>query len=72
MKVKAKIIEIEEELKRNGFNVLLPIECMRGMDKIIASRAHFDRICDSDNEIILIINASKGNIDNYIGPNTFA
>lgn len=45
---------------------------MRGMDKIIVSRAQFDRICDSDNEIILIINASKGNIDNYIGPNTFA
>lgn len=72
MKVKDKIIEISNELKKKGFNVLLPVECMQGVDKSIASRAHFNRISDPNNEIILVINTTKNNIDNYIGPNSFA
>ena len=72
MKVKGKIITISEELKKRKYNVLLPIECMEGKDKIIASRAHFDRICNPDNEIVLIVNAEKNGISNYIGPNSFA
>ena len=72
MKVKDKIITISEELKKRKYNVLLPIECMEGKDKIIASRAHFDRICNPDNEIVLIVNAEKNGISNYIGPNSFA
>ena len=59
-------------LKKRGYNVLLPIECMQGLDKIIASRSHFDRICNLDNEIVLIVNETKNGIDNYIGPNSFA
>lgn len=72
MKVEDKIITISEELKKRKYNVLLPIECMEGKDKIIASRAHFDRICNPDNEIVLIVNAEKNGISNYIGPNSFA
>ena len=72
MKVKDKIIEISKELKERGYNVLLPIECMEGKDKIIASRAHFDRICNPENDIILIVNSEKNGIKNYIGPNSFA
>lgn len=72
MKVKDRIIEISNVLKKMGFNVLLPIECMQGVDKTIASRAHFNRISDPNNEIILVINTTKNNIDNYIGPNSFA
>lgn len=72
MKVKDQIVEISEILKTKGFNPLLPVECMRGEPKVIASRAHFDRIVDPNNEYILIINASKNGIDNYIGPNSFA
>lgn len=72
MKVKDSIVTISEELKKRGYNVLLPIECMEGKDKIIASRAHFDRICNPDNEIVLIVNADKNGISNYIGPNSFA
>lgn len=72
MKVKDKIIEISNVLKKMGFNVLLPIECMQGVDKSIASRAHFNRISNPNNEIILVINTTKNNIDNYIGPNSFA
>ncbi len=72
MKVKDKIIEIEQLLKKDGYNVLLPKECMEGLPKAIASRAHFNRIIDPENDTILIVNATKNGVDNYIGPNSFA
>ena len=72
MKVKDKIIERAKELEEMGYNVLLPIECMQGINKIIASRAHMDRVVDPKNKIILIINETKNGIDNYIGANSFA
>lgn len=72
MKVKNKIVEIEKILKEKGYNTLLPKECMEGLPKEIASRAHFDRIVDSENDTILIVNATKNRIENYIGPNSFA
>ena len=72
MKIKDKIIEVASSLEKMGYNVLLPIECMQGLDKIIASKAHLDRVIDSNNEIILIVNDTKNGIDNYIGPNSFA
>ena len=56
MKVKDKIVELGKTLENNGYNVLLPLECMQGLDKIIASCAHMDRIIDPNNEIILIVN----------------
>ena len=72
MKFKNEIVKISERLKGLGYNVLLPEECMRGEDKLIASRAHFNRIVDPNNGIILVVNATKNGIPNYIGPNTFA
>lgn len=72
MKVKDEIVRIQSLLLEKGYNVLLPVECMEGKPKVIASRAHFDRIVDADNEIILIVNATKNGINNYIGPNIFA
>ena len=72
MKVKDKIFEVEEKLKEKGFNVLLPEECIQGLPKKIASRAHLDRVIDTKNEIILIVNETKNGINNYIGPNSFA
>ena len=72
MKVKDKILEVADKLEKEGYNVLLPIECMRGEDKLIASRAYFDRIANPENEIILIVNEIKNGIENYIGPNSFA
>jgi hypothetical protein len=72
MKFKNEIIMISERLKGLGFNVLLPEECMRGEDKLIASRAHFNRIVDPNNGVLVIVNATKNGIPNYIGPNTFA
>lgn len=72
MKVKNEILKVADALKEKGYNVLLPVECMEGKPKEIASRAHFDRIVNPLNEIVLIVNATKNNIDNYIGPNSFA
>ncbi len=72
MKVKDKILEVKDELEKRDFNVLLPKECMEGLPKIIASRKHFERIIDKDNDYILIVNATKKGIENYIGPNSFA
>ena len=72
MKFKDEIVKISERLKGLGYNVLLPEECMRGEDKLIASRAHFNRIVDPNNGLMLVVNATKNGIPNYIGPNTFA
>lgn len=72
MKVKNQIIEVSEELEKIGYNVLLPVECMQGLDKVIASRAHFNRIADPENDTIIVVNATKNGIENYIGPNSFA
>lgn len=72
MSIKEEMLNIRTKLEEKGFNVLLPIECIEGKTKEIASRAHFNRIIDDKNEIVLIINETKNNIKNYIGPNTFA
>ena len=72
MRFKDHIIKISERLKAFGFNPLLPEECIRGEKKEIASRAHFDRISNPDNGIVLIVNVTKNGIPNYIGPSTFA
>ena len=72
MKVKDKIIEVANYLQVHGYNVLLPKECIQGKPKAIASRAHFNRIIDENNDIILVINEPKNGVENYIGPNTFA
>lgn len=72
MKVLSKIYEVRKLLQEMGYNVLLPKECIEGLPKVIASRAHFDRIVDPQNEIILIVNEIKNGIENYIGPNSFA
>lgn len=72
MKVKDKILEVSDQLTKTGFNVLLPKECMEGLPKVYASRKHFERIVDKENTYVLIVNAEKKGIKNYIGPNSFA
>ena len=69
MKVKNKIFEVKEILENNGFNVLLPEECIKGVNKTVASRAHFDRIVSNEADV-LIVNEEKNGIKNYIGPNS--
>lgn len=72
MQVKEEILKIAKMLQNYDVNVLLPTECMEGKPKIEASKAHFNRIIDKNNEIVLVINATKNGISNYIGANTFA
>lgn len=69
MKVKDKIFEVKEILESKGFSVLLPEECIRNEKKSIASYTHFDRIATND-AYVLVVNAEKNNIKNYIGPNS--
>lgn len=72
MKFKDKIIEVSDCLKKLGYEIELPEECMKGLPKEIASRAHFNRIQNKKTEAILVVNCDKKDIKNYIGPNSFA
>lgn len=45
---------------------------MNNEPKMIASRAHLNRILESDTDAILVVNEDKPNLPNYIGPNSFA
>lgn len=72
MKFKEDIINIGKRLEELGHTTKLPIECINGEPKDIASRAHFNRIISEDTEAILVVNNEKNGIANYIGPNSFA
>lgn len=72
MKFKEDLIKIGNELENMEINVKLPLECINGEPKEIASRAHFNRIIDKNTDAILVVNQDKGEAKNYIGPNTFA
>lgn len=72
MKVKNDIFKTALILQSKGYDVLLPEECISGEEKSIASRKHFDRIVNPDNTIILVVNATRNGIPNYIGANSFA
>lgn len=72
MKFKDDIINIGKELEDMGIDIRLPIECIEGKPKEIASRAHFNRIISKETDAILVVNQDKKNIKNYIGPNSFA
>ena len=72
MKFKDQLIETKNRLEKMSYKVELPLECMAGESKIIASRAHFDRIANKNTDAIIVINCDKENIKNYIGPNSFA
>lgn len=72
MKVKDEILKTKEILEKKNYEVLLPIECIQGLPKEIASRAHFDRIQDKKTDIVLIVNTTPNGIKNYIGPNSLA
>jgi len=72
LKFKEDIIKIGDKLESMGINAKLPIECINSEPKEVASRAHFNRIIDKTTDAILVVNKDKGEIKNYIGPNTFA
>ena len=71
MKVKEKILEVGRDLESRGYVVLYPEECFKSLDKETASRAHFRRIVE-EADGVLIVNAYAHEKENYIGPNSFA
>lgn len=72
MKVKDEILKTALVLQSRGYDVLLPEECLKNEPKAKSSRAHFDRIVNNENKVVVVVNAEKNGIKNYIGPNTFA
>lgn len=60
MKVKDEILAVADQLKELGYEAQLPIECMEGQPKALASRAHMERVINPENHFILIVNAKKG------------
>lgn len=70
MKVKEEIFKVQKELEDKGFEVYIPEESLIDMSKDEASRRHFKKIIDND--IVVVVNACKKGIENYIGPNSFA
>ena len=45
---------------------------MEGLPKVLASRKHLERVIDSNNSYILVVNSINRGIENYIGPNSLA
>lgn len=72
MKVKEEILKVANILTEKGYTVLVPEECFKDIPKSIASRKHFEKIIDSKNDTVLIVNVRNHGIENYIGPNSFA
>lgn len=82
MKFNDKFLELKKELESLGHEVLMPI-AVEGLDywaedggkRIEAKKGlnlietHMDKITES--EAILVANYTKGDIENYIGANTF-
>ena len=50
LKFKDQLIETKNRLEKMSYKVELPLECMAGESKIIASRAHFDRIANKNTD----------------------
>lgn len=67
-----KFFELEEILKTNGANVVVPREFIVDMEKKDASLLHFSEIDKDDVDALLIVNESKNDLKNYIGANGFA
>lgn len=67
-----KFFELEQELKSNGHEVVVPREFIVDIPKKEASILHFSEIEKDDVDALLIVNESKNGLENYIGANGFA
>lgn len=74
MKFREEIIDIAEKVKQiTNAQVIIPKECIQiDMPKKEASKLHFDEIINNNTDAILVVNCNKGDLNNYIGANTFA
>lgn len=73
-RVKTDLLNVQKRLIDRGYNVLIPEEFEKEMSKSKAIKRHFQKIEDKDTDCILVVNTMPFDldIDNYIGPNTFA
>ena len=69
---KDNIISLGEALKNKGYEVVVPREFIIPMSKKDHSMLHFSEIANEKTDCILVVNEDKGDIKNYIGPNSFA
>ena len=82
MKFNDKMLELKSELESKGHEIHMPIVVsgvdywsLDGTKKVEAKKGlrlvetHLDKITESD--AILVANYTKGDIENYIGANTF-
>lgn len=67
-----KFFELEQLLKLNGAEVVVPKEFIIDMEKKQASLLHFSEIDKNDVDALLIVNENKNGQENYIGANGFA
>ena len=69
---KDDIISLGEDLKNKGYEVVVPREFLVPMPKKDHAMLHFSEIANEKTDCILVVNEDKGDIKNYIGPNSFA
>ena len=71
-KFKDNIINLGKEIENKGYEVIIPKEFLVPMSKKEHSKLHFSEIAKEETDCILVVNENKGEIKNYIGPNSFA
>ena len=67
-----KFLELDKELQKMGYKVVIPKEFIVEMAKKDASLLHFDEINKDDVDALLIVNETNKEQNNYIGANGFA
>lgn len=71
-KFKDMIIRLGKEIETKGYEVVIPREFIVPMSKKEHAKLHFSEIAKEDTDCILVVNEDKGDVKNYIGPNSFA
>ena len=69
---KDEVLRLGEELKNRGYEAVVPREFIVDMSKKDASMLHFKEISDDRTDAVLVVNETKGDLENYIGANSFA
>ena len=71
-KFKEEVLLLGHELEKRGYEAVVPREFLVEMNKRDHAMLHFNEIANEKTDAVLIINENKGEVENYIGPNSFA
>lgn len=66
------ILKMGEDIRNMGYEVIVPREFLIEMSKREHSMLHFGEIANPETDALLIVNEDKDDLQNYIGPNSFA